>query len=360
MRQKDIKIFQNFYEKSTVSQRFKMCFYKGDEHFSSLDNDSINDSYNYEKLIDILKENDLDVYSDLLINYQNNFFNYFEAESVVYKLQDEIHGIIIKENNYTSLLKFLLENNDSNWGIKINFTNSNGDKITIRDKDVSNMIYDAFKSFYISLEMNKRPFTFEEAKEYLENPGNFDELEVAYNKYYSIGTEDVQEYIDNYKIPTEVIQYFKENTLKECMINKEFLDFTSKELENSMKNIKPKVGRKIENIYNGELALDLSYLIRFQRFVLQDEYDNIYDMPILVKDLELIYKYFEFWGFENLKSKSSNEKNVSKELKSGYMNVSSWIEKYKKSRGKYFEGFVRNLNEIEIDKYRKIVRAEIE
>jgi len=359
MRQKDIKIFQNFYEKSTVSQRFKMCFFKGDEHFSSLENASLKDSYNYGILRDILIENDLDVYCDLLIDYQNNLFDYFETESVVYKLLDEIHGINIKENTYTRLLKFLYENIDSNWGIKINFTNLNGTKIDIRDKEVSNIIFDAFKSLYIRLEMNKRPFTFEQAKEYLEHPGNFQELVEAYDTYYSIG-EDDSEYVDSENIPTEVIQYFMDNTLNECMINKEFLEVRSKELESSIEGIKPKSGRKIENIYQGELALDLSYLIRFQRFVLQDEFENIYDMPISVKDLELIYEYFEFWGFENLKIKTSAEKVSRKELKSGYMNVSAWIVKYKNSRGKKFEDIVPNLNEIEINKYRKIVRSEIE
>jgi hypothetical protein len=77
MRQKDIKIFQNFYEKSSVGERFKMCFYKGDEHFSSLENASNKDLYNYGILKELLKEYDLDVYCDLLIDYQNNFFDYF-------------------------------------------------------------------------------------------------------------------------------------------------------------------------------------------------------------------------------------------------------------------------------------------
>ena len=359
MRQKDIKVFQNFYNKSTEIQRFKMCFYKGDDKFFSIEKADINNSYNYELLGKLLNDNELEAYSDLLVDYQNNLFEYFAIESSIYSLLDEINAINTKQFNYTKFLKFLYDNIESNWGVKVSLSNVNGKRVEIRDEYVTKAILNSIKALYFRLDMHRRPYTYNEAKEYLQNPSNLKELVINYNANHSTGKFE-NEHIDVENIPEILIQHLQNNFLNEKVITSSFINDRYEELNTSKDDNKPKSGRKIENSYFGELALDLSYLIRFQRFVLQDEFENIYDMPISVKDLQLIYNYFEFWGIENLKKIPKKEKMGNNKLKSGYMNVSAWIVKYKKSRGKLYCDIAPNLNEIEIDKYRKIVRCEIE
>lgn len=359
MRLKDIKIFHNFFEKSTVEERFKMCFYKGDEYLNPIGNSNIDYKLGYEELYKLLKDNELESYCDLLINYQNTLFEYFSVENTFRSIVSEIHANNSKEFKYVELLKFLYDNVESNWGVNIILTNNKGSRLEIRDKKVTSALIGSMKTLFTLLDMNRRPFNYDEAIEYLKNPTNLDIVIKNYNMN-SMKDEIKYENINIDNLPEELIQYLIDNFLNEKMINSTFINERYNELTTELENNKPKKGRKIENSYFGELALNLSYLIRFQRFVLQDEVEHIYDMPISKKDLELIYKYFEFWGIENLRIKSGNENGAKKELKSGYMNVSAWIVKYKNSRGKYFDDIVPNYNEIEIDKYRKIVRDEID
>lgn len=359
MRQKDIEIFQNFYNKSTVIERFKMCFYKGEDVFFSIEEAYPNDFYNYELLRTLIANSELEAYFDLLVDYQINLFDYFAVENSLYNLLDEINANRNKEFNYTKFLKFLYDNIESNWGVKVSLSNLKGERVEIRDEYVTKAILTSIKHLYFRLDMQRRPFTYDEAKEYLQNPTNLEELVINYNANNITGKFD-KEHIDVENIPEILIKHLQDNYLNEKEITRFFINERYEELKISKDFNKPKPGRKIENSYFGELALDLSYLIRFQRFVLQDEFENIYNMPISVKDLQLIYNYFEFWGIENLKKTPKKEMKGNNQLKSGYMNVSAWIVKHKNSRGKHYCDIVPNLNEIEIDKYRKIVRGEIE
>lgn len=355
MREIDIKLFQDFYSKSSKEERFRMCLHKGDYHFTANEDTILRDSYDYDSLKEFLKGSKLEPYGDLLIQYQNKFYDYKDTESEIYDEFREIINDKKQEDKFTNLLIFMNEYKDTNWGLNITFTNISNKKFDIRDNDLTNTIYELITYLYSETGMNKTKLTIDEAKELLIKPEYFDDL-----KYYYEECGFEHENIDINNIHEVVLKSFAESVSKEREVNDDFLIIKRKQLDKEMEAIKPKTGRKLENSTLGELAHDLSYLIRFERFVIQDEVEHIYDYKIENADLKLIYKYFNFWDLKTLKSNVKNkEDNSDRELKSGFINVSTWISKHKAKRGKNFNDITPNINEIEIDNFRKFIRGDI-
>lgn len=355
MNEKDIKLFQNFYAKSTIEERFRMCMNKGDYHFTANDDAFLRDSYDYGILAELLKKSELEPYIDFLIQYQNKLYDYKETESEIHGKLRNIINDIKQEDKFTNLLIFLNDYKDTNWGLNIAFTNVYNTKIEIRDSKITKCFFEAVSNLYSELNMNRTRLTIEEAKNELMKPEFIDDL-----KELNLKCGFQHEDIDINNIPDAVLNDYAESISTEREINAEFFKTKRQELNVYMDQIKPKPGRKRENIDLGELALDLSYLIRFQRFVLQDDVEHIYDYEISNNDLKLIFNYLNFWDLKTLKRNVKNkDENSDRELKSGYINVSSWINSYKLKRGKKYCDVQPELNEIEIDKYRKIVREEL-
>lgn len=296
--------------------RFKICI--NDSKDSIIDKMKFaKRDLDYDSLKEKLQGTSLELYTIFLIKYQNQYISAQEAKKYVaemlYKNYRDKH---LEEIRYTDLLLFIQDKLDLSYGINITFTNVSRKKKEIRDCEYLKYIFDATKQYYIDKEYNTFNPTYDEALEKLRNPLFVSDLEQAYSS-----KKIDKNKIDIENIPNEVVEYFRNSITIKKEINEELLIAKKEKLEGYLKILEEAInpGRKFINQQVARFALNLSYLIRLERFIKQDEVDNIFDMKFMNKDLELIYDYVLFWGMKN-----------KEDIGSGYTNVDNWIKTYKR------------------------------
>jgi hypothetical protein len=319
--------------------RFILCLFE-DKDELLLEMDYVNSKYDFEEFYDKFKNTSLKPFLQLLFEYQNLYFSLKEAkEQLAETLYKNYKDSKIEQLKFTNLLLFIHEKLDLSYGINLSFTNSSRKKIEIRDSEYLKYIYNATIQFYVEKEFNLSDLTNDEAYEMLRRPIYNDDLIIAYEtKGYNRSEID----IDN--IPKNVIEYFAQTIARKRDVNYDFLIAKKREIENSLQILKKDAnpGRKFINQEVARIVLNVSYLIRLERFIFQDEFNCIFDMKFKNEDLELLYEYVLFW---RLKSKE--------DIGSGFTNVDNWIKNYKKLN----ENSKSNINVYRINQLRNAIRG---
>jgi hypothetical protein len=320
--------------------RFILCLFEEKDEIL-LDMVYDNSEYDYQEFYEKFKNTSLKPFLHLLFEYQNLYFSLKEAkEQLAETFHKNYRDANIDQLKFTNLLLFIHEKLDLSYGINISFMNSSRKKIEVRDSEYLKYIYNATIQYYIEKEFNYSDLSFEEAYEMLRSPNYKDDLIIAYE---TNGYKRADIDIDN--IPNSVIEHFAQTIARKRDVNYDFLIAKKREIENTLQVFKKDAnpGRKFINQEVARIVLNVSYLIRFERFILQDEYDNIFDMKFKNEDLELLYEYVLFWG---LKSKD--------DIGSGFTNVDNWIKSYKKLN----ENSKSNINVNRINQLRIAIRGK--
>ena len=319
--------------------RFILCLFEEKDELL-LDMVYDNGEFDYQEFYEKFKDTAIKPFLHLLFEYQNLYFSLQEAKKELAEtLYKNYRDAKIEQLKFTNLLLFIHEKLDLSYGINISFTNSSRKKIEIRDSEYLKYIYNSTIQFYVEKEFNYSNLTYDEAYDTLRSPIYKDNLIIAYE---TNGYKRAEIDIDN--IPKSVIEYFAQTIARKRDVNYDFLIAKKREIENTLqvhkKNANP--GRKFINQEVARIVLNVSYLIRLERFIYQDEYDTIFDMKFKNEDLELLYEYVLFWG---LKSKE--------DIGSGFTNVDNWIKNYKKLN----ENSNSNINVIRINQLRNAIRG---
>lgn len=331
----DINNFQDL----SLSKRLKLCL--NDREDSVIDKMKYEKrNLNYSELKAILFGTSLESFFDLLIEYHNKYESAQEAKKYIAELlYKNYRDNYSEEIKYTELLLFIEEKLGKSYGIDITFKNSSLKKIEIRDDEYLKYIYEATNKFYIDKGYNNLYLTHEEALDKLRKPLFVKDLKQAYEK---CGLD--QSLIDINNIPEEVIDYYSKTVYLKREVDRNFLIAKINDLHSRLKVFEETVnpGRKFINQEVSRYALNLSYLIRLERFITQDKVDNIFDMKLINKDLKLIYEYVLFWGMKK-----------KEDIGSGYNNVDNWIRKYKELT----PDAKNNINVIRINQLRAAIRG---
>jgi len=332
------KKLYNELETIPVEEIFKLCTWKGKYYFHE-QTEIENRALNYENLLAEIKDTDLFPFFEFLIPYQNKWLAFIEDDTLKVIIKSLLSERDLSEK-YTILLQFLFRSIEKKDDIYINIVNSKGEQFKISDFDITKALYESIVRIYCDKELNTSRLTRDEAINSLVNPINYEDLKLFCN----LCNYDIKD-INLENLPDDIVTKFASSIVRKREVNYDFLKSKIEELSNA--KILKKKGAKNINRYLGELALDLSYLIRFYRFILQDECDNIYNYKITNEDCRIILKYFRFWGLLR-----------HEDLHSDYVYISSMINQHKKKRGDFDLEKNCEFNEIEIDKTRKDLRKE--
>lgn len=272
----------------------------------------------YNHFSDILKGSSLFPYLDLLVEYQNLYFCNIETKEDVAKSLNENYRDVSKEEIlFSKLLLHINEKLNLSYGINITFTNSSKKKIDIRNNDYLQYIYDATVKFYEDKGYNSQQLNRKEALKMMKKPIFRDDLIYSYKENgLPISNIDIK------NIPESVIETFAGSITTQRKVTSDFLKAKISDSEQMLAACekRAKVGRKYINKQIAIFVLNLSYLIRFDEFIHQNTYDDIFDMKIKNEELSLLFEYVTFWGMKN-----------SEDIASGYNNVDNWIRKVKSS-----------------------------
>lgn len=242
----------------------------------------------YDYFRSILKGTSLEVFSEELINFQNEYFRKQEIKDKIIDILNQKYVETYREQlKFTELLIFLIEKGKGKYGIDISFADASKNKKIIRDNEYLQYIIKATKEYYVSKKYNYTQLTYDEALAKLQNPIFRKDLEDS----YAITNQDVSN-IDINNIPHQVVEYFAHSIITPRDITEDLLREIKRDNEEIVKNfeVKKNPGRQALNLPVGRLSLNLSYLIRLDRFIKQDEVNDIYQLKIKNEDLELIYK----------------------------------------------------------------------
>lgn len=348
-------------DKLTPEQQFKLCFKKLPEINDNDMKNVISDfRYDKEKFIRLLIKTDLEQFTELLWNFGlkevflKHFKDYNNKESIfngdyldyIIKYRSEFvtydeDGLAsidtsskeIKAENLelTQLLIFLLEEIET--GINVNFksnilNNSFNTKSDLIIKSIINVLINE----YVARKLNKVNLTYEEAelellaaedeywvRDYMTRIENVHYIHEGLCFYFEdfdqyIDERDIQEYIS-----TEMIEEYADDHYKFAEISLDLLKEKQTELSSKLRK---KVGAKAKNDNIANLSVRLSYLIRLNRFLLQDEYNDIYEFPLSNNDCRLIHDYLTFYDLipdQNSKTNTtSSSENYIKALIKNY------------------------------------------
>lgn len=260
---------------------------------------------------------DIEQYSGVLYDYQVAWLRFRKGrENFIDTFDKNYIKPFELAKLYSPVIKMLMINIESNCEVDIKITDIHDKSFRIKDQAVSNLLLKALVKNFKKLELNESRFTAEEAITFIKNPINRE----AVKEFSHVADLDFNT-IDTDKPPQALIDKVTNSLVRPRDVTLDFLDAKIKELEKvNMKSPKPQ--SKIK--YLAPLALDLSYLIRLESFILQDECDHIYNFSLRNKECELILEYFAFWKLVDLNN-----------ITSSYVYISTLINTYKKKRGPF-------------------------
>jgi len=274
-------------------------------------------NFNYNSLRYDLIKTGLEPYTELLIEYQKKWFatevdpNLFVEKDIMYN-----SGINIKIE-LIELLILLKKNINSIYGVDIIAVGVNESKAKINNLEITKLFYESVLKLFRNKNLHLTPMTYSEA-----------ELNI-YKSNYDLWRFDVEEQFkaDYVKIFGEeewykhMVDMFAYSHEVEREINISYLENLLSEFNGDKRKINS--GRKRKNDNIGLLALNLSYLIRFYRFINQTECNKIFDYKITNADCRIIFDYLNFYNL--IPEKSANEPDFSK-----HISIVQLIRQYKK------------------------------
>jgi len=306
------------------------------------------DEFNRESFRDFLVKYDLQDFTDWLIDYQKVWKN---IDSSLDEHRKEKQN---KETNehpnalkVSKILKLLLSGETTEYrNLEISIRDiTKTEKIDFAYKDLFDQLKVRFIKEFERLGLNNTELSTEEAKEEIENGGDWE--------WY----EDHAYEADLLPSDPWAVERYRLDHYRPREISLEIVNRAIAEIEMIQDRSKRGVGAKVKNLAIGELAKRLSYLHRIQLFLNNNEYSSINNYPLSNKTCRFIYEYFDFWGLLNKDVKFVEE---DKEKRANYIksliriNKSHFKKKYSHDTTRDFMFFHDNNLELRIDLFKKV------
>ena len=236
-------------------------------------------------------------------------------------------------------LIFLFENKNSNTSLTLKSGKLKNNNHKTSNKDISDALMEGLIAKLIERNLNTDFLSYEDAKYEILNLKDIDWIKNWIEKYiiendlrnqvckeFSININNPSEYIDN-----DMINSYCEEHFSERPITLQFLYHQCDMITASKK--KKKTGAKPKNDSVASLAERLSYLIRLNRFLNQNEVNDISKFSISNKDCRLIHDYLVIFKL----IPNQRERNNTTTTPENY--IKALIQNYRKNRK-----YVSNMN----------------
>jgi hypothetical protein len=243
-------------------------------------------------------------YLDHVIKYQPECVTYNEDGTK--NIDTTSNTLRQEELELTELLIFLLEEKEK--GICLNFKSATKNKnINTKNSFITTAITNKLIEEYDNRNLNEVNLSYDEAewellnvidlqwiRSYIERFEGVVQTDIDNDIYYfevydaAINIHDIENYID-----AEMIEKYAEEHYTKAEITLEFLKDRGVELKSK---VKKKAGAKAKNDNIASISERMSYLIRLERFMNQNEYKDISKFPISNKDCRLIHDYLVFFN----------------------------------------------------------------
>ena len=248
-------------------------------------------------------------------------------------------------------LIFLFENKNSNTSLTLKSGKLKNNNHKTSNKDISDALMEGLITKLIERKLNTDFLSYEDAKYEILNLKDIDWIKNWIEKYiiendlrnqvskeFSININNPSEYIDN-----DMINSYCEEHFSERPITLQFLYHQCDMITASKK--KKKTGAKPKNDSVASLAERLSYLIRLNRFLNQNEVNDISKFSISNKDCRLIHDYLVIFKL----IPNQRERNNTTTTPENY--IKALIQNYRKNR-KYVSN-MNNMVHFLINSYKK-------
>jgi hypothetical protein len=247
-----------------------------------------------EKFERFLIKTSLEDYSEELLNVGLNFI-FSKANPVIVKrsgMSIDNHMPSVIEDELSKTLIYLLSNKNNEISLILKSQGKYVDNFKIESQFIIAQITENLINTYKNKGYNLERMSFDEAQQEINtNPDN-DWLN-EYCRYYE-GDDLIQRYGEMHYIEREITIEFLKSKLK---IKK-----------------KEKVGAKPKNLELSELVERLSYLLRFERYLNQDEYFDFSKYPLKNKGCLLIFEFLSFFNLLEGYIITSNPENYIKAI----------------------------------------------
>lgn len=262
-------------------------------------------------------------------------FNVVESDEIGLSREAKLY----QSKELIETLIFLFENKNSNTSMTLKSGKLKNNNLKTSNKDISDALMEGLITKLIERNLNTDFLSYEDAKYEILNLKDIDwiknwtekyiienDLRNQVNKEFSININNPSEYIDN-----DMINSYCEEHFSERPITLQFLYHQCDMITVSKK--KKKAGAKPKNDSLASLAERLSYLIRLNRFLNQNEVNDISKFSISNKDCRLIHDYLVIFKL----IPNQRERNNTTTTPENY--IKALIQNYRKNRK-----YVSNMN----------------
>lgn len=273
-------------------------------------------------------------------------FDFVEGREIVLTRREQF----IQSRELIETLIFLFENKNSNTSITLKSGKFKNNNFKTSNNEIIDTLIDGLKSKLIERNLNTDCLSYEDAKYEILDLKDIDWIKNWIERYikendinrqegteFSFNINNPIEYIDNDMINSYCAEHFSERP-----ITLQFLYHQCDMITVSKK--KKKAGAKPKNDSVASLAERLSYLIRLNRFLNQNEENDISKFSISNKDCRLIHDYLVIFKL----IPNQRERNNTTTTPENY--IKALIQNYRKNRK-----FVSNINMVHflINSYKK-------
>jgi hypothetical protein len=340
-----------------ANKKIELCFDNVAKYERFLNSRSMWD-FNYNELERLLIKTDLEDYTSFLYSY--GLFNKFYKDQLysIDTLEEFEITYANEEKELLQLLIFLLSDTDSDITFRLKRGDKTADNLTFSNDKIKSGFIEMVKYQYEKCDFNEENLTPAEAE---------DEIKNMYD------TEWIQQYIEKCLADTDERVFYPQITtisdfdgfVDDDMINEYAyehytkrditLDYLKTKLDQYNNKYVTKPGAKPKNDDLSRSKELLSYLIRLNKFLNQNEYNDIESFPIQNKDCILIYDYLRFFDLTDDLSSNTNSTKPHNKIRSDIDN----FRKYRKPKLKTKYPFFDAESSINLFKRNNKIKLEI-
>ena len=277
---------------------------------------------NRESFRDLLAKYDLQLYIDLLIDYQ---LRWLDIQKVLDRrrtnFDDNKENVLPYKLKVARIMKIFLSGEQANFkNIEVSVSDLT-EKIKIADNKLFDQLKEVFTNEFKKIGLDETIYTKEEVIEEIKNEEDIDYDWLFDNGYDFEEIQTQPDLVDEY-----FIERYRKEHFKQREISLELVNNVIEELETWQNEIKGNVGARLRNLEIGVLARELSILRRTHIFLNQKRNTSFNNITLSRETCRFIYSYFEFW---NLLPKKIDYDELEKDNRAKY--IDSLIKNYEKS-----------------------------
>lgn len=321
------------------SKNIELCF-DNISKYERFKNSRSTWDYNYNELERLLIKTELEQYTSFLYSY--GLFNKLYKDQLFSIDNLEAFEITYanEEKELLELLIFLLSDSESDIAFRLKRGDKTADNFSFSNDKIKYGFIEMIKNQYEKSDFNEENLTPAEAEDEIHNMYDKEWIQLYIEKnlaeadervfYPQITTfSDIEGFLDDDMINEYAYEHFTKREIT--------LDYLKAKLDQYNNKYVTKAGAKPKNDDLSRAKELLSYLIRINRFLNQNECNDIEVFPIQNKDCILIYDYLLFFDLIADLSSNTNSTKPHNKIRSDIDNFRKYRKPKLKNKYTFFD-----------------------